>query len=55
MVTTDGVHDSLDIDDIEDIVTNDSFSPMEKINKLIDSAVSKGSEDDCTAVLIELG
>lgn len=54
LVTSDGVHDSLDIDDIEDIVTNDSFSSVEKINKLIDSAVSKGSEDDCTAVLIEL-
>lgn len=54
LMTSDGVHDSLDIDDIEDIIANDSLSSMEKINKLIETAVNKGSEDDCTAVLIEL-
>ena len=54
LMTSDGVHDSLDIDDIEDIIANDSLSSMGKINKLIETAVNKGSEDDCTAVLIEL-
>lgn len=54
LMTSDGVHDVLEIDEIEDIVASDSCSSIEKINMLIDSAVSKGSEDDCTAILIEL-
>lgn len=54
LMTSDGVHDSLDIEDIEDIIANDFLSSIEKINKLIETAVNKGSEDDCTAVLIEL-
>lgn len=54
LMTSDGVHDILNIDDIEDIITCDSVSSMEKINMLIEAAINKGSEDDCTAVLIEL-
>ena len=53
LLTSDGVHDTLDIDEIEDILSNDELSSVEKINLLIDSAVVKGSEDDCTAILIE--
>ena len=54
LLTSDGVHDVLEIDEIEDIMARDYYSSMEKIDMLIDSAVSKGSEDDCTAILIEL-
>jgi protein phosphatase len=52
LLTSDGIHDVLNIDEIEDIVT-DSIQPEEKIGKLIHTAIDKGSEDDCTAVIIE--
>lgn len=54
LLTSDGIHDVLNIDEIEDIMASDSYSSLEKINLLIDCAVDKGSEDDCTAVLIEM-
>lgn len=54
LLTSDGIHDILDIDEIENIISNDSCTSSEKINKLIEAAVSKGSEDDCTAILIEM-
>ena len=54
LLTSDGIHDSLDIDEIEDIVVAEGVSSAEKINKLIDTAVSKGSLDDCTAILVEI-
>lgn len=53
LLTSDGIHDVLDIDEIEDIVTS-SLTSAEKVKKLIDTAVEHGSEDDCTAVLVEI-
>lgn len=54
LLTSDGIHDSLDIDEMEDIVVAEGVSSVEKINKLIDTAISKGSLDDCTAILVEI-
>lgn len=54
LLTSDGVHDVLEIDEMEDIVADISRTDIEKVNMLVDSAVRKGSEDDCTAILIEI-
>lgn len=53
LLTSDGIHDCIDIDKLEDIITNSELSSKEKVELLISSAVEKGSLDDCTAVLIE--
>lgn len=55
LMTSDGIHDVLDIDEIEDIVTDESMISKDKVNRLVSLAVEKGSQDDCTAVLIETG
>lgn len=55
LMTSDGIHDVLDIDEIEDIVANMDLSSTDKVIKLVDMAIEKGSMDDCTAVLIEIG
>ncbi len=54
LMTSDGIHDVLNIDEIEENIANENYSSMEKIKRLIESAVSKGSKDDCTAMLVEI-
>lgn len=53
LLTSDGIHDFLNIDEIEDIVSSCDLSLEEKTDKLINTAISKGSYDDCSAILIE--
>ncbi|MBD5468835.1 MAG: serine/threonine-protein phosphatase [Lachnospiraceae bacterium] len=54
LMTSDGIHDVVDIDTIEDIVTNDNLVSKDKVQQLISLAVENGSTDDCSAVLIEM-
>ena len=54
LLTSDGIHDSLDIDEIEDIVAEAGLSSKEKVNKMIDTAVGKGTQDDCTVILVQI-
>lgn len=53
LLTSDGIHDNIDIEQMEDIIANNALSSKEKVRLLISSAVAKGSQDDCTVVLIE--
>lgn len=52
LLTSDGIHDFLTVDEIEDILTNDNYSSKEIVKRLVSSAVEKGSTDDCTVLLI---
>lgn len=53
LMTSDGIHDVLDIDEMEDIVTDENMISRDKVNRLASLAVEKGSQDDCTVALIE--
>lgn len=51
ILTSDGVHEYVDIDLLEDILNEDS-SGEDKCNYILDAALAGGSEDDMTAILI---
>ena len=53
LMTSDGIHDVLELDDMEEIVSDRQKTSEEKLESLVELAVKKGSLDDCTAVLIE--
>lgn len=53
LMTSDGIHDVLSVDEIEEIVTDNALSSENKVNQLISSALEKGTMDDCTAIFIE--
>ena len=53
MMTTDGIHDYVNQDEMEDILSSDT-SAAEKCRRLVDRAVEHGSEDDCSVILIEI-
>lgn len=52
LLTSDGVHEYLSIDDMEDIFEDHLGNWAEIVRQLVEKAVSKGSLDDCTAVII---
>ena len=53
ILTTDGIHESLSIDDMEELISNSD--DVSKIPfKLINAAVGSHSEDDCSAIVISL-
>ena len=51
ILTSDGVHEYVDIDLLEDILNSDS-SGEEKCNRILDAALAAGSEDDMTVILV---
>lgn len=51
LFTSDGVHEYVDIDLLEDILSDDS-SGEEKCNSILDVALAAGSEDDMTVILV---
>ncbi len=53
LITSDGIHDILEIDDMEEIVSDRKKTSEEKVESLVELAVKKGSLDDCTVILIE--
>lgn len=52
LLTSDGVHESLGIDELEDILGNDNASLESRMAELIDMARQQGTSDDCSAVLM---
>ena len=54
LLTCDGIHDVLSVDDIEDVVSAADGDWAKAVNDLVFSAKEKGSTDDCTAVIIDL-
>lgn len=52
LLTTDGIHDVLDIDEIEEAASSE-LNPARKADRLIAMAREKGSQDDCTVVFVK--
>ena len=52
LLTSDGVHEYLSIDDMEDIFEDHLGNWAEIVRQLVEKAVNNGSPDDCTAVII---
>lgn len=52
LLTSDGVHEYVDIDSLEDILNNTMLSNQEKCEHIIDAALAAGSEDDITVALL---
>ena len=50
LLTSDGVHEHVDIDLLEDILNEDSPGE-DKCNKILDAAITAGSEDDISVIL----
>lgn len=55
LLSSDGVHESLSIDGLEDILGDDDSSLESKMAELIDMARQQGSSDDCSAILMDCG
>ena len=51
LLTSDGVHEYVDIDLLEDILNDDS-SGEDKCNNILNAALTAGSDDDMTVILI---
>lgn len=53
VLTSDGIHEYVSLDDIEEILSSD-LSALEKCKEIIRKAVFHGSKDDMTVVIISL-
>lgn len=53
ILTSDGIHEYVDIDTIEDII-NGEETFEEKCRMIIQKALDNGSEDDMSAVIINI-
>lgn len=53
LLTSDGVHEYVDIDLLEDILNDSVISNEVKCDRIINAAIEAGSEDDITIVLIQ--
>ncbi len=51
LLTSDGIHDYLSIDELEGILNNDEPYP-EKCESIVQNAINAGSEDDLSVVII---
>ena len=54
LMTTDGIHDVLTMDEMELLLAGDG-TLQEKAERLCLEAANHGSEDDCSAILVNLG
>ena len=54
LLTSDGVHEYVDIDIIEDNLNDQSLNTEEKAKKLIETAQHNGSGDDLSVIIAEL-
>ncbi|MBQ8707933.1 MAG: hypothetical protein IJ523_07595 [Succinivibrionaceae bacterium] len=54
LLTSDGVHEFLELDRMEEILSDDATDDLEKTDILIREALDAGSADDKTAVIIRI-
>lgn len=52
LITSDGVHEHLTTDDMEDILDDANGDWAMSVKQLVENAKENGSRDDCTAVII---
>lgn len=53
LLTSDGVHETLDIDEMEDVLAESEQDWLTAVCSLVARAQTKGSMDDCSAVIID--
>lgn len=53
VLTSDGVHEYVSIDEMEDILNNESISPLQACEEIINIAKVNGSSDDKSIVIID--
>lgn len=53
LITSDGVHEYLSIDDMEDIIMDADGDWSNVVNTLIAEAQAHGSNDDCSALIVD--
>lgn len=52
LMTSDGIHEFVDLDFLEDTINNESLSDLEKTEVILQEALKNGSEDDKTILII---
>lgn len=53
LITSDGVHEYLTVDDMEDLIDDARGDWVQAIEALVSEAKKRGSVDDCSAVIVE--
>ena len=53
LMTSDGVHEALSVDEMEDCISGYMGNWMELVKTLVSRAQEKGTQDDCTAVFVD--
>ena len=53
VLTSDGVHEYVSIDEMEDVLNDESISPLQACEKIINIAKTNGSSDDKSIVIID--
>lgn len=53
LLTSDGVHEALNLDEMEDCLSEHGDDRLALVKDMVTRAQAKGSEDDCTAVFVE--
>lgn len=54
LMTSDGIHEYVSLDFIEDVISNGSLNDFDKTEELIKEALKNGSEDDKTILIIRI-
>ena len=52
VLTSDGIHDYVTIDELEDVLNNESLGPLSMCNEILTIAKAKGSTDDKSIIII---
>ena len=52
VLTSDGVHEYVSIDELEDVLKNDSLEPKSMYNEILSIAKANGSTDDKSIIII---
>lgn len=53
VLTSDGVHEYVSIDELEDVLNNTELEPSNMCNEILNIATSKGSTDDKSIIIID--
>lgn len=51
--TSDGVHEYVSVDELEDVLNNDSLDPQSMCNEILNIAKANGSTDDKSIIIID--
>lgn len=54
LLTSDGVHEALSLDEMEDTIADNNDNWLEAVKELVSKAQEKNTKDDCTAVIVEI-